>query len=147
MCMPTLKHVGVDQLNTLCKNKMRSIFTEFWNSELSMADIGNVRNSKLRTYKQFKTKFALENYLIVTPNFENRKLIAKFRCSDHELMTEKRRHKKIDVEERLWYMCSENKLEDKLHFLLECHAYDRIKIGFTNFYKSSSLQTDNFIIM
>ena len=30
---------GVDQLNTLCKNKMRSIFTEFWNSELSMADI------------------------------------------------------------------------------------------------------------
>ena len=34
---------GVDQLNTLCENKMRSIFTEFWNSELSMADIGSVR--------------------------------------------------------------------------------------------------------
>ena len=26
---------GADQPNTLCKNKMRSIFTEFWNSELS----------------------------------------------------------------------------------------------------------------
>ena len=35
----------VDQLNTLCKNKMRSIFTEFWNSEFNMADIGSVRNS------------------------------------------------------------------------------------------------------
>ena len=57
---------GVDQLNTLCKNKMRSIFTEFWNSELSMADIGSVRNSKL----QFKNKFALENYLIVTPDLK-----------------------------------------------------------------------------
>ena len=79
---------GVDQLSTLCKNKMRSIFTEFWNSELSMADIGSVQNSKLRTYKQFKNKFALENYLIVTSNFDNRKLIAKFRCSDHELMIE-----------------------------------------------------------
>ena len=60
-----------------------------------MADIGSVRNSKLRTYKQFRNKFALENYLIVTSNFENRKLIAKFRCSDHELMIEKGRHKKL----------------------------------------------------
>ena len=75
---------GVDQLNSLCKNKTRSIFIEFWNSELSMADIGSVRNSKLLTYKQFKNKFALENYLIVRPDFENRKLIAKFRFSDHE---------------------------------------------------------------
>ena len=33
---------GVDQLNTLCKNKIRSIFIEFWNSELSMADIRSV---------------------------------------------------------------------------------------------------------
>ena len=33
---------GVDQLSTLCNNKMRSIFTEFWNSKLSMADIGSV---------------------------------------------------------------------------------------------------------
>ena len=138
---------GIDQLNTLCKNKIRSIFTEFWNSELSMADIRSVRNSKLRTYKQFKNKFALENCLNVTPNFENRKLIAKFRCSDHELMIEKGRQKKIDVEERLCYMCSEKKLEDELHFLLECHAYDRIRIGFTNFYKVAlrKLITDNFI--
>ena len=109
-----------------------------------MADIGSVRNSKLHTYKQFKNKFTLENYLIVTSNFENRKLIAKFRCSDLELMIEKGRHKKINVEERFCYMCSEKKLEDELHFLLECHAYDRIRIGFTNFYKSSSPQTDNF---
>ena len=86
---------GVDKLNNLRKNKMRSIFTEFWNSELSMADIGSVRNSKLRTYKQFKNKFALENYQIVRSNFENRKLIAKFRCSDHELTIEKGRHKKL----------------------------------------------------
>ena len=98
-------HLSVfDQLNTLHKNKMRNIFTDFWNSEISMAGIGNVRNSKLRTYKQFKNKFALENYLIVTPNFENRKLIAKFKCNHHELMIEKGRHKNIDVEERLLYV-------------------------------------------
>ena len=42
-------------------------------------------------------------------------------------------------------MCSEKKLEDELHFLLERPAYDRIRIGIINFYKSSSPQTDNFI--
>ena len=62
-------------------------------------------------------------------------------------MIEKGRHKKIDAEERLCYMCSEKKLEDELHFLLECPAYDRIRIGITNFYKSSSLQIDNFITL
>ena len=41
-------------------------------------------------------------------------------------MIEKGRHKKVDVEERFCYMCSEKKLEDELHFLPECHAYDRI---------------------
>ena len=120
---------------------MRSILTEFWNSKLNMSDIGGARNSKLRTYKQFKNKFALENYLIVTPNFENSKLITKFRCSDHELM----RTQKSGVEERLFHVCSEKKMEDELHFLPECPASNRIRVGITYFYKSSSLQTGNFI--
>ena len=51
---------------------------------------------------------------------------------------------KIGVEERLGYMCSEIKLQDELHFLLECPAHDRIRIGITNFYKRSSTQTDTF---
>ena len=42
-------------------------------------------------------------------------------------------------------MCSEKKLKGEQHFLLHSHAKVRIRIGFTNFYKSSSLQTDNFI--
>ena len=60
-----------------------------------MANIGSVRNSKLRTCKQFKNTFALENDLIITPNFKNRKLIPAFRCSNHELIIEKGRHKKL----------------------------------------------------
>ena len=72
-----------------------------------MVDIGSVRHSKLRTCKQFKNKFALENYLIVTRSFDSTEFITKFRSSDHELMTEKTRHKKIYVEEKLSCMCSE----------------------------------------
>ena len=43
----------------------------------------------------------LFNCLIVTPNFESRNRITKFRCSDHKLMIEKGRHKNINVEVRL----------------------------------------------
>ena len=98
------------------------MFTEFWNSELRMGDTGSVRNSKLRTYKQFKNEFALENYLIVAL-IESRKLITKFVCSDHKLMIKKGRHKRIDVEERLCYVCSDKKVEDELHFLPECSTF------------------------
>ena len=32
-------------------------------------------------------------------------------------------------------MCSKKKLEDELHFLLECPAFDRIRIGINNVFK------------
>ena len=50
-------------------------------------------------------------------------------------MIEKGRHTIIDAEERLCYMCSKKKLKDELNFLLECPAYDRIRIGIDNFSK------------
>ena len=137
MCMTTLAQM---RSITLCKNKMRSNFTAFWNSELSMADLGSVRNSKFRTYKQFKRKFALENYLIVTPNFENRKLIAEFRCGDHELMIEKGRYKKI--EERRCYICS------KKSWKMSCISYKNallmieLELVSIIFFKSSSPQSE-----
>ena len=41
----------------------------------------------------------MEDYLINLHDFESRKIVAKFRCSDHTLMIETGRHKKIDLEE------------------------------------------------
>ena len=82
------------------KAKIRESFTEFSNSELNIADVNSIRNSKLPTYKMFKSKFGMENYLINLHDFDSRKIVAKFRCSDHTLMTETGRHKKIDLEKR-----------------------------------------------
>ena len=86
----------------------------------------------------------MENYLIATPNVENRKLITEFRYSDHELMTEKGRQKMM-LKRDFAISALKKRVEDKLHFLQECPAYNRIRIGITNFYKGSSPQTDNFI--
>ena len=71
----------------------------------------------------FKSKFAMEDYLIILHDSESRKIVAKFRCGDHTLMIETGRHKKIDLEERMCKMCSQKRVEDERYFLLECPAY------------------------
>ena len=110
------------------KAKIRESFIQYWNSELNIADVNSMRNSKgLRTYKMFKSKFAMEDYLINLHDFESRKIVAKFRCSDHTLMIETGRHKKIDLEERMCKMCSQKTVEDERHFLLECPAYNKVR--------------------
>ena len=71
--------------------------------------MNSIRNSKLRTYKMYKSKFAVEDYLINLHDLESRKIVAKFRCSDHTLMIETGRHEKIDLEETICKMCSQKK--------------------------------------
>ena len=66
---------------------------------MNIADVNSMRNRKLRTYKMFKSKFAMEDNLINLHDFESRKIVAKFRCFDHTLMIETGRLKKIDLEE------------------------------------------------
>ena len=57
----------------------------------------------------------MEKYLNIE-NFDNRKVLAKFRCSDHSLEIEKGRHKKIPR--------SPDILETEKHFLFECEVYE-----------------------
>ena len=59
----------------------------------------NSNESKLRTYAIFKKGF--EKYLVNVRNTCERKLITKFRLSNHRLMIETGRHKGLPVEERV----------------------------------------------
>ena len=61
--------------------------------------------------------------------FEHRKVLSKFRCSDHTLSIEVGRHKGLEVEQRLCKMCQLNLVEDEFHFLAICPAYDNIRAG------------------
>ena len=37
------------------------------------------------------------------------------------------RNKKIDLEERICKICSQKRIEDERHFLLECPAYNEVR--------------------
>ena len=74
------------------------------------------------TYKLFKKELRAETYLNL-PQFKFRKLIAKFRCSDHQLRIETGRHQKLEISQRTCGMCKSGKVENEIHFLIECEAY------------------------
>ena len=52
-----------------------------------------------------------------------RKIITKFRSSDHALEIEKGRHKNKKVEERFCNICKRS-IEDEIHFLNNCCRYE-----------------------
>ena len=78
----------------------------------------------------FKSRYLrIQNYtkiwklLRMYKNIKHRKSFVKLRLSDHNLMIEKGRRKRpmLPRNERLCDTC--NKLEDEIHFLIECDNY------------------------
>ena len=56
--------------------------------------------------------------------------MTKFRLSNHELMIEKGRHLKLEINERNCSFC--NSLEDELHFLIDCPTYAPLRCDLFN---------------
>ena len=127
-----------NQVNRRLKEKSTSLFKEFWLSELSIANEGSTRNSKLRTYKTFKSNLKLEPYL-TNLCFEERQTLCKFRCSDHTLLIETGRQKGLAVEERKCEMCAMRLVEDEIHFLITCPAFDNLRTTLLGLSKADCL--------
>ena len=76
-----------------------------------------------RTYRCFKIRYQLEDYLLKVKNFRHRQSLAKFRTSTHCLHIETDRHQRNvpDVVDRKCEFC--NVTEDEVHFLINCPLY------------------------
>ena len=95
---------------------------------------------KLSTYFKFKFTFNYESYLNMN-NFNNRRILAKFRMSNHSLRIEIGRYEpklntvsgKLELLlrcERLCQHCSHDLIENELHFVLECPLYNSPRLDF-----------------
>ena len=71
----------------------------------------------------------METYFYHISDREVRRDLTKLRYSNHSLLIEQGRYSKLEVAERLCKKC--NKVEDEIHFLIECKLYDNniISIG------------------
>jgi hypothetical protein len=103
---------------------------------------------KLRSYKLFKPKFGLENYILCS-KFEERKYFSKLRTSAHRLCIETGRHKRpvVPKESRFCNFCKDD-VEDE-QFIQKCKEYSSIRqklylnLNFTNI---STMNNDDALL-
>ena len=114
-----IKEYSLKKITKSTRDKIKSEIKSFYENlfKKKITDIDD--NSKLKIYKTLKNSgnISEENYLSC-PKLEYRKLITKYRISDHNLLIEKGRYFKIPREERLCKKCK--KIEDETHFILYC---------------------------
>ena len=108
--------VSKDILKQKIKYNLECQFVQTWLSDMN-------DSSKCDTYRQFKTTFELENYLLAIPR-NWRIFIAKFRLSNHKLPIEKGRYTNIMRELRYCELCNDNSLGDEFHLLCKCKNAD-----------------------
>lgn len=100
----------------ILKQRLSDQFIQKWKG-----DINN--SSRLSYYKNFKTTFELEPYLINITNDTLRKYLTRFRLSAHKLAIETGRHNNINLEDRICIFCNQNRIKSEYHMLLVCPKY------------------------
>lgn len=100
---------------------------------------------KLRTYREFKGLLECEKYLLLV-NRNQRRYLAKLRCSDHVLKVETDRRLNIDAHERYCELCT-NGCEDEYHFVLLCDFFHDLRVKFIPSFFRINPSYEKFIIL
>ena len=123
------------------KEKLTVIDSNTWKSKL-WNDVSQENGNKLRTYRLYKTDLIAENYVKLNMERSHRRILAKFRSGSLPLQVETGRYKKpkVPLENRICKFCSDNTVEDEMHFLLSCDFYSDLRRPL--FDKARSCNTD-----
>ena len=76
-----------------------------------------------------KKKFEMENFLKLDIDRSDISIFVRLRISNIILMIEKSRHRKIDLENRLYPLCK-FEVEDELHFTKKCNKFQELRNKF-----------------
>ena len=140
-------NLHVNTIISKLKDYANNKFIDGWQNELS-SDVGKQYGNKLRTYRNFKNQFKMEEYLHEIRNSEIRNNLTKFRISAHKLNIEKLRYivPRIKPEDRLCDNCNSKEVENEIHFLLICNKYEQIRNKFITKIKLkyTNIDFDNF---
>ena len=124
---PEIEHQeNLERVKFFWYNKLRKRIQEIEEKEW-LTTINN--KPKLRTYKTFKSKLQLEQYLSLENNKEGRYILTRIRSGTNELRIETGRHQKpIEKEhERVCRSCMSGEIEDERHFILDCTSYEHLR--------------------
>ena len=84
------------------------------------------KKPKLRTYIKLKTNLKREEYL-KEDEVRLRRRLTQLRGGTNELRIEEGRWRREKLEERVCLLCGSGRVEDEMHFMLECEAYGELR--------------------
>src|SRR3569833_2495247 len=85
------------------------------------------KKEKLRVYRTLKFNLKQEAYISWSLPAEHMSHFANLRSGSHHLRVETGRWKKEREEDRVCLVCLTGKVENELHFLLDCYVYNRLR--------------------
>ena len=118
----------IEHLKSKMNTALEDKYIRGWTCQINNRN----ENPILRNYAKFKSKFITEPYLTSLRVKRYQMNIARFRVSSHQLAIEKGRHQLpvIPPHERLCHYCTKGKVDDELHFLLQCDFNERDRRSF-----------------
>jgi hypothetical protein len=96
----------------------------------------------LRTYRQFKANLEKEDYLNINIPRYQRSAYTKLRCGVLPLAIETGRYTRTPLEQRLCTLCNLEKVENEVHFLIECPMYVDLRY---NLIQKACTENNNFM--
>ena len=126
-----------DNQNTFSKNRLsfsivnllKEHFINYWKKGLYL-DENKPNGNKLRTYRELKSDFVLEDFLLLDIQKNILSNFVKLRISNSNLLIEQGRHQNILLDNRLCPMCN-LEVEDEFHFVINC---EKLKSSRNNLY-------------
>ena len=97
-------------------------------------------------YKTINNDLRMQQYLLTLP-FSQRKIMTRFRVSNHRLPVELLRYTGIDREQRVCHKCNENVIGDEIHYLLFCPYFKNQKQSLIGLYLSNPPSINNIKYM
>ena len=108
-------------------------FSDFASKSL-MTHVNNVwvntlsNKPKLHLYKEYKTQYCTERYVLIGLRRSQRSVLAKLRLGVLQIHVETGRYKNTPRDQRCCLICNINgEVEDEIHFLLKCPQYKNIR--------------------
>ena len=108
-----------------CEEKLLEKFATKWKTDIK-------NKPKLRTYVKLKQSYGTELYAKMNLTRPQRSILAQLRCGILPLYIETGRYTNIKLENRICIFCDDNKIENELHFTMNCSLYKDLRSTFFN---------------
>ena len=107
------------------QKRLQEKFVSFWKNSIFM-DENKPNKNKLRTYRDLKSDFSLEKFLLLDLQKDIISNYVRIRISNSKLLIEQGRHQNIPLENRICSYCNSD-VENEFHFIMKCKDFEHLR--------------------